>query len=126
LLIWLESTAVAQAVTRSVWMYPAFESLHYVGIALLLGGIMVIDLRVLGFARRLPVEPVIGLLPFVWAGFLVNVTTGTLLFTYGATSFGLNRMFWVKMGLMLLAGANALAFKAMLGRGGRGWRSGGA
>ena len=51
------------------WMYPTFETSHYIGLALLVGGIMLIDLRVLGFARALPLKSMIGLLPFVWVGF---------------------------------------------------------
>jgi hypothetical protein len=125
LLLWLEGTAVADAVRTSIWMYPAFESTHYVGIALLVGGIMVIDLRLLGFAPRLPIAPVMGLLPWVLAGFLINLVTGTLMFIYGATSYGTNWLFWYKMGLILLAGANALLFKVLAGRSGGEWmRSG--
>jgi hypothetical protein len=108
---WLQSTPVALAIRDSVWMYPAFESLHYIGLALLVGGIMLIDLRVLGFARGLPLKPVLGLLPWVFAGFFINVVTGSLLFTYGATQFGSNTAFWVKMTLIVLAGINALMFE---------------
>lgn len=109
-LTWLESTAIARAISETPWMYPAFETTHYIGLAMLVGGIMLIDLRLLGFASRLPLRPMLGLLPWVWAGFAINVVTGTLMFIYGATSFGTNRMFWIKMALMALAGLNALAF----------------
>jgi hypothetical protein len=125
LLLWLEGTAIANAIRTSIWMYPAFESAHYVGIALLVGGIMVIDLRLLGFAQRLPIAPVMGLLPWVFAGFLINLVTGTLMFIYGATSYGTSWLFWYKMGLILVAGGNALLFKLVAGRSGGAWmRSG--
>ena len=61
----------------------------------------------------------IGLLPFVWAGFIINVLTGSMLFIYGATNFGTNGAFLLKMAFMVLAGLNALAFdcrRAPLGR----------
>jgi uncharacterized protein DUF6644 len=109
-LAWLESTQIAAAIRTSRWMYPAFETGHYIGLSLLVGGIMLIDLRVLGFARRLPLKSMIGLLPFVWVGFAINVTTGSLLFIYGATQFGTNPAFWVKMTFVGVAGLNALAF----------------
>ncbi|MFO7287189.1 MAG: hypothetical protein LOD94_10935 [Gammaproteobacteria bacterium] len=109
-LTWLEGTMIAQAIRETPWMYPAFETTHYIGLAMLVGGIMLIDLRLLGFARDLPLPPILGLLPWVWAGFAINVVTGTLMFVYGATSFGTNRMFWLKMTLMALAGVNALVF----------------
>jgi hypothetical protein len=125
LLLWLEGTAIANAIRTSIWMYPAFESTHYVGIALLVGGIMVIDLRLLGFAQRLPIAAVMGLLPWVFAGFLINLVTGTLMFIYGATSYGMNWLFWYKMGLILVAGGNALLFKLVAMRAGGEWmRSG--
>lgn len=123
-LIWLENTPIANAIRASVWMFPAFESMHYVGIALLVGGIMVIDLRLLGFARSLPLAPVMSLLPWVLAGFLINVVTGSLMLIYGATSFGTNWLFWYKMGLIVLAGSNALLFKVVAERSGAGaWMS---
>lgn len=108
--MWLESTPIADAIRTSRWMYPAFETGHYIGLSLLVGGIMLIDLRVLGFARKLPLKSMIGLLPFVWVGFAINATTGSLLFIYGATQFGTNPAFWLKMTFMVIAGLNALAF----------------
>ena len=106
-LLWLETTPIANAIRSSVWLYPAIESMHYIGLAMLVGGIMLIDLRVLGFARSLPLKSMIGLLPWVWAGFIVNVTTGSLLFIYGASNFATSGAFQLKMVLMVLAGINA-------------------
>jgi hypothetical protein len=121
LLVWLESTAVADAIRTTRWMYPAFETGHYIGLSFLVGGIMLIDLRVLGVARSLPLKTMIGLLPWVWAGFIINVTTGALLFTYGATTFGTNAAFGLKMSFMVLAGLNALAFQVATTRSGHDW-----
>jgi hypothetical protein len=120
-LVWLENTAIANAIRTIPWLYPTFETGHYIGLSLLVGGIMLIDLRVLGMARRLPLESMIGLLPFVWAGFLINVLTGSLLFIYGATNFGTNTAFLLKMGFLVLAGLNALAFDVAVRRSGREW-----
>jgi hypothetical protein len=120
-LLWLESTRVADAIRTSIWMYPAFETAHYVGLSFLVGGIMLIDLRVLGVAKTLPLKSMIGLLPWVWAGFAINATSGSLLFIYGAAQFGTNRAFWVKMTFMVLAGLNALAFQLATTRSGRDW-----
>src|SRR6188472_1033745 len=107
---WLQHTFIADAIRDSRWMYPAIETGHYIGLSLLVGGIMLIDLRVLGFARTLPLRSMIGLLPFVWVGFIINVLTGSLLFIYGASNFGVNHAFWLKMTFMVLAGLNAFAF----------------
>lgn len=118
---WLETTAIANAIRTIPWMYPTFESLHYLGLAMLVGGIMLIDLRTLGVGRSLPLRSMIGLLPWVWVGFLINVVTGTLLFIYGATAFGLRWPFLLKMGFMVLAGLNALAFDLSTRRDGGRW-----
>jgi hypothetical protein len=120
-LAWLEHTGIANAIRTTPWMYPTFETLHYVGLSLLVGGIMLIDLRVLGVARQLPLKSMIGLLPFVWVGFIINATTGTLLFIYGATSFGTNNAFFLKMAFMVVAGLNALAFDLAVRRSGSDW-----
>lgn len=120
-LVWLENTGIANAIRTVPWMYPAFETLHYFGLSLLVGGIMIIDLRVLGFARVLPLKAVVGLLPFVFAGFAINVITGSLLFIYGATNFGTNAAFGLKMAFMVFAGLNALAFEIAVRRSGGTW-----
>lgn len=120
-LVWLEGTAIAHAIRTSVWMYPAFESTHYVGIALLLGSLVVIDLRLIGYPRALPIRAVLTLLPVALAGFAINLVTGTLMFIYGATSYGTSWLFWWKMGLIGVAGANAVLFKLIVDRSGDAW-----
>jgi hypothetical protein len=120
-LVWLENTPIANAIRTIPWLYPAFETGHYIGLSLLVGGILLIDLRVLGMARALPLKSMIGLLPFVWAGFIINVLTGSMLFIYGATNFGTNGAFLLKMGFMVLAGLNALAFDVSVRRSGPLW-----
>ena len=120
-LVWLENTSIANAIRTIPWLYPAFETGHYIGLSLLVGGIMLIDLRVLGMARALPLKSMIGLLPFVWAGFIINVLTGSMLFIYGATNFGPNGAFQLKMAFMVVAGLNALAFDLAVRRSGGVW-----
>jgi hypothetical protein len=121
ILVWLENTFIANAIRTIPWLYPTFETGHYIGLSLLVGGIMLIDLRVLGFARALPLKSMIGLLPFVWVGFAINVFTGSMLFIYGATSFGVNHAFWLKMTFVVLAGLNALAFDLSVRRSKTDW-----
>jgi hypothetical protein len=121
LLVWLEQTPIANAIRTVRWLYPALETSHYIGLSLLVGGIMLIDLRVLGFARSLQLKSMIGLLPFVWVGFIINVFSGSMLFIYGATSFGTNKAFLLKMTFMVVAGLNALAFDLAVRRSGADW-----
>lgn len=118
---WLESTPIADAVRTYGWIYPSLETAHYIGLACLVGGIMLIDLRLLGFAKKLPLKTMITLLPWVWAGFLINLTSGSIIFIYGATNFGPNRAFQLKMLLIVLAGINAFLFELAARKGRTTW-----
>lgn len=118
---WLETTAIANTIRTVAWVYPALETSHYIGLAMLVGGIMVIDLRLLGVAKTLPLASVIGLLPWVWAGFIVNALSGSLIFIYGATNFAASGAFQLKMVLMVVAGINAMIFTLAAARSGDQW-----
>ena len=81
-LVWLSNTAFLTWVreTPSVWGYPTVLTLHTVGLALLVGFMAAIDLRILGVAREAPLAPMEQLFPLVWIGFAINAVSGTLLF----------------------------------------------
>jgi len=113
---WLETTAIADAIRTYRWFYPALETAHYVGLAMVVGGIMLIDLRLLGVAKTLPLRSMIGLVPWVWVGFIINAFSGSLIFIYGAEGFAANSAFQLKMILMLLAGLNAMIFTVAAAR----------
>ena len=108
---WLEASAVAGAVRRSVFLYPAIECVHLIGIGLLFGGIVALDLRLLGFSRALTASKASRhLLPLATSGFLLTELSGAFLFIADATELIGNRAFQLKVGLMALAGLNAAAF----------------
>jgi hypothetical protein len=117
----MEGTALAAFVRTVPWVYPAVETAHYIGLAFLVGAILLIDLRLLGFARALPLASMIGLLPWVWVGFVINVISGSIMFIYGATNFGVNPAFWLKMSFVVLAGANAFVFSRAAARSSSQW-----
>lgn len=110
---WLERTPLGTEVRQSLWLFPTIETVHVLGIVLLLSTIAMLDLRLLGFsAQREPVSQIAGrLLPWSWAGFGVMVATGSLLFTSNAAKLYINNpSFQIKMLLILLAGVNALVY----------------
>jgi hypothetical protein len=123
---WLETTAIADAIRTYRWFYPALETAHYLGLAMVVGGIMLIDLRVLGVAKSLPLRPMLGLVRWVWVGFIINAVSGSLIFIYGAEGFAANRAFQLKMILMLLAGINAMIFTVAAARSGHQWLDSGS
>jgi hypothetical protein len=100
----------------SPWAFPLLEVLHLLGIALLLGNLILVELRLLGYARRLPlVELARAALLLAVGGFLLAAASGLLMFATQAQDLLANRAFAVKMGLLMLAGTNAAAFHARSG-----------
>lgn len=90
------------------WAYPMLEVVHLLGVGLLLGNLTLLELRVFGLGRALPVEPLAKLsLGLVAAGFLLAAASGLLMFATQAGELLANRAFTAKMLLLMLAGANA-------------------
>jgi len=95
------------------WAYPALEVVHLVGIALLLGSLVVLELRVWGRAGALPVAALAKLsLSVSLAGFTLAAASGLLMFASQPQELLANRSFTLKMGLLALAGTNAALFHA--------------
>lgn len=104
---WLQLTAPATFVAETLWAYPLFETLHTLGMALLIGSLGLINLRILGFKAELPVAGTLDFLPLAWLGFTVNLISGLALFMSDAVYFWSSMTFKIKLGLILLAGLNA-------------------
>jgi hypothetical protein len=104
---WLQFTPVGSWVAETLWAYPFLETLHTLGMALLIGSLGLINLRILGYKPNLPILGTLDLLPLAWLGFIVNAISGTLLFTSDAVLFYSSYTFRIKMFLILLAGINA-------------------
>lgn len=121
----LEALPVARAMRESLWLYPIVEVVHLVGIAVLVGGVILFDLRVLGFSRRMPVDLLARhLLPWSVAALLLIVPSGLLMFSAHPSDFLGGGVFVIKMGLLMLAGLNALAFHLGPFRNAAAWSAG--
>jgi hypothetical protein len=107
---WLRDSWLGVVMREVGWLFPTFEGLHFVGMALLLGVIGLIDLRVLGFAKELPVGPLHRLLPLAFFGFGLNVITGLAFVASDPYAYVFVPEFRFKMLLIVLAGLNALWF----------------
>jgi hypothetical protein len=109
---WIEATGPARAIAQSTWMFPAAETVHVIAIALVVGSIAVLDLRLLGASwKGRPVTDVArDVLPVTWAGFGVAAVAGSLMFISAAVKYATDLPFQLKMLLLLLAGANMLVF----------------
>lgn len=94
----------------SMWVWPILEDFHFLGLILLLGTIGVLNLRILGFLKQLPVAPLHRFIPWGIAGFIVNVITGFLFFIAMPGFYIVNVVFLLKILTILLAGGNLLLF----------------
>ena len=107
---WMTSTWINGVVMNYAWTWPTLETLHFLGLCLLIGTVLVMDLRLIGFQRMIPLDAVHSLMPFAIIGFAINAITG-LGFLFGDPQlYAGNYAFWVKMALVLLAGLNFLLF----------------
>jgi len=98
----------------SSWVLPVCESLHFIGMAMLVGIVGVFDLRLLGMAKRLPVAPLQRLMPFALLGFVLSLGSGLVFITANPRQYlaPLSLSFVAKMFFILLACLNVLFFYA--------------
>jgi len=101
---------VGSFVTDTPWMWPTCETMHFIGLSLLCGVVFVVDLRILGVMKGVSFASLHRLLPWAALGFGVNVVTGMLFFVGIPGQYIHNAAFYWKIGLVMLAGANALYF----------------
>jgi hypothetical protein len=102
---WCENTAVGDAIRSSLWLFPVIEGFHLLGLALIGGAVLVLDLRLLGLAlRRQPVARIArDAQPWLIGSLLVMASTGILLFLSESTKCYYSQAFWVKMTSLFLA-----------------------
>ena len=117
----IEGGIVYTWVTSIFWLWPMMETLHFIGLSLLLGGLIVIDTRMAGFFRGVNIAATHKLLPWVFIGFGINLTTGVLFFFGDPMRYAVNWGFQVKMVLVVIAGLNALWFWIRLNKDMHSW-----
>ncbi|MBV8731915.1 MAG: hypothetical protein JO336_19070 [Acidobacteriia bacterium] len=114
---------IGDAMVNQKWCWAAGETVHFIGLCLLFGVVLLTDLRMMGFLKGIPFSVLHRLLPWGILGFGVNVVTGIFFFVGAPPTFYVtNPTFFWKLALILVAGANALYFTAferpwMLGAG---------
>lgn len=121
----IERLPLAVAMRHELWLYPVVEIVHIIGFVTLVGSIIVLDLRLLGLSRGLPVRALARhVLPWSFGALLLIVPSGLLMFIAHAGDFVANTAFIVKMSLLFCAAINAAVFHAGVFRGAASWDSG--
>ena len=104
-LSWLVNSPWSRAMNSAEWVFPAIQSLHFIGFALSIGTIAIVDLRLLGFGmrRQQAAELASSLEPWTRAGIVVMLTTGPLMFSTDAVGYHNNPSFQFKMVCLMAA-----------------------
>jgi len=112
--IWLVNSIVAHSpvadLMHTAWAWPIAESVHFLGLCLLIGCIGTFDLRLLGMARRVPIATMHRLIPWGILGFVINISTGLLFVLTEPDQYIYNPSFHIKLVFMAVAGLNAGMF----------------
>jgi len=118
----IEASALGEAMRKWLWLYPSVEIVHLAGIALLVGSIAVLDLRLLGLSRALPVRKLAShVLPWTAGSFVLIIPSGLAMFVAHAGDLMANPVFALKICLIMAAGTNAAIFHAAVFRSASNW-----
>jgi hypothetical protein len=123
LLEWLEASSLAVFIHKTQWAFTTVELIHVFAVALVVGTIAIVDLRLVGIvsAKRPFTQLSRSVLPYTWAAFVLAVAAGSVLFISRATAYFASPVFWIKMAIIALAGINMLIFELITARGAQKW-----
>ena len=109
---WLNSTPIPSLVLGSAWGFPIVELVHILGMTLIIGGLVILDMRLLGMSRKsLPVKVLMEhILPWLTAGFIISLLSGLTFFASDASRYWANNAFRVKLVLLVFALINFTVF----------------
>jgi hypothetical protein len=113
---WIMQSGFHRFMVNSPAAFTAAETVHFMGLSVLFGTLMVVDLRGLGLIKGLPLIEVHKLIPLAIGAFLVQVGTGLCFIFSNPNAYFYNLSFGLKMLLVLIAGVNAIAYELLVHR----------
>ena len=113
---WLQYSAPLHSMRESPWFFPVIATIHLMGLALIGGSVLVVDLRLLGLGLRSQPVPALAVDAERWLrrGLAIMITTGILLFMCFATKYYYLTFFWVKMAALTLVIAFTFSVRRQL------------
>ena len=115
LVVWLKATPVSEAMRTSQFIWPICETLHFIGLALLIGGAGLIDLRLMGFLKSVSVSAVMQVRKWAALGIAINVITGVLFFVGAPDQYIENPAWYGKLLFLAVAIVNVVIFETTQG-----------
>ena len=115
-ILWLKGTAIAHAMVDLPWLWPVCETLHFVGLALLVGAAGIFDLRLLGLFRAMPLAAAMQMRGLAAAGVVINLVTGVLFFVAAPDQYVNNPAWWGKVLFLIVAMINVAVFETRQGK----------
>jgi len=113
---WLRATPLSHAIVFRIWIWPLCETLHFIGLALVIGIAGFFDLRLIGFFNQISIDDARELMPLAVGGFLLNAITGVTFLIGHPEQYAHNPSWWWKVAFLTIAGLNALIFTALVGK----------
>src|SRR5437762_3957187 len=105
---WLHNTSISVVLQQQVaWLWPFCETLHFAGLALLLGVAGMFDLRLMGFMKRVPISVVKEFMPWALVGFTLNLLSGMIFIISEPAQYFVYLTWWLKGTLYMIAWAYA-------------------
>jgi hypothetical protein len=114
--LWLKSTALSEAILAHSWVWPLCETLHFIGLALLIGVAGFFDLRLLGAMKQVPIPAIRKMVKWAILGLGLNLVTGIVFLIGAPEQYVDNVAFWFKILFLLIAGMNAMFFETTQGQ----------
>ena len=124
LLQWLEASAFAEWIQTSFVGYPVVITMHSIGMAIMVGLVLVLNLRLVGMFSRIPYSALSKLLGVAWVGFVINFLSGAALFIAQASVFATQASFIVKFLAVVIGASLAGYMQPILSRDAAAWGTG--
>jgi hypothetical protein len=125
-LTWLEETSFSEWILTSTIGWPLMLSIHAIGLAIVVGIVFAMNLRVLGFYATIPLTSLYDILRIAWIGIVLNVITGLSIFMTQAASYVVSVPFLLKIAFVVLGIANLVYMQKALRLDVAAWQAAGA